>query len=116
MTALDPEIGDDPRYGAVRAKVRRLRGFYRHTLAYVGGNTAFLIADLATTPDTIWFHWPMLGWGIALVIHASDAYGWRESFGPAWEAKTVSRLMARGDKPMAPVKPEDAAAPPKADG
>lgn len=45
-------------------------GFYTHLSVYAAVILFLAILNLLTSPGTIWFHWPMLGWGIAVVIHA----------------------------------------------
>lgn len=49
-------------------------GFYTH-LAVYGAVILFLaIINLVTSPGAIWFHWPMLGWGVAVAIHAAFVF------------------------------------------
>ena len=45
-------------------------GFKIHLLAYLSVNALLLVINLMTTPNTYWFFWPLLGWGIGIVGHA----------------------------------------------
>ena len=60
------------------AAVKRLkakREFWGHVAAYVLVN-ALLVVIWAVTSDggNFWPLWPILGWGIALGLHARDAF------------------------------------------
>jgi uncharacterized membrane protein len=45
------------------------RGFKIHLACYLITNTVFLIANLAFSPEKLWFLWPLLGWGIGIFSH-----------------------------------------------
>lgn len=45
------------------------RSFVIHLASYVLVNAMLTIVDLTSSPGTVWFHWPLLGWGIGLVAH-----------------------------------------------
>ena len=71
--------------GNLRRLAQRRAGaklaFYRHLAAYaLGVNIALLAAQLTwlTTPGTLWFHWPLLGWGVAIAAHAARVYSRRQ--------------------------------------
>jgi len=62
-------MDDTGRYNAAKLQVQRLRGFYIHLSIYLLVNALLLAIDLATTPDHLWFYWPLLGWGIGILAH-----------------------------------------------
>ena len=45
------------------------RSFMMHLASYVLINAMLIIVNLVSSPGTIWFHWPLLGWGIGLATH-----------------------------------------------
>lgn len=50
------------------------RRFISHLGAY-GGVICFLfIINMITSPDSLWFFWPALGWGLAVAIHAVNIF------------------------------------------
>ena len=73
---------DDNADGDADAELRRLAqrrasakiGFYKHLAVYLGVNALLLVINLATSPETLWFYWPLLGWGIAIAAHAARTY------------------------------------------
>jgi len=44
-------------------------GFFFHFSAYVLVNAILIAVNLLTTPDRLWFYWPLLGWGIGILAH-----------------------------------------------
>lgn len=58
-----------------RRAAARLQGFKLHLLAYFLVVAALAAINLLATPETIWFVWPMVGWGTVLAIHTAWAMG-----------------------------------------
>ena len=61
-------LSDSDRYEAARRRVAAMKDFYGHLLVYVIVNAGLSGID-ALTPGGVWFHWPLLGWGVGLVAH-----------------------------------------------
>jgi hypothetical protein len=49
-------------------------GFFFHFSAYVLVNAILIVVNLLTTPDRLWFFWPLLGWGIGILAHGLAVY------------------------------------------
>jgi hypothetical protein len=45
-------------------------GLYIHLLVYVLVNTGLIALNLGVSPERIWFVWPLLGWGLGVLLHA----------------------------------------------
>ncbi|MBT4277889.1 Pr2TM family membrane protein [Candidatus Falkowbacteria bacterium] len=43
--------------------------FYVHLVVYVLVNILLIVVNLITTPENLWFYWPILGWGIGIIGH-----------------------------------------------
>ena len=72
-----PTAGDDADAVLRRLAQRRASAklaFYKHLAAYALVNIALLVINLATSPETLWFYWPLLGWGVAVAAHAARVY------------------------------------------
>jgi cytochrome b561 len=76
-------------------QLKKKRAFYGHLLVYVLVN-ATIVAVWAMTSDGgfFWPIFPMLGWGIGVVMNAWDA--WRGDFTEAQVAHEMARLRRRG--------------------
>ena len=67
--------GHDPAMERARQRAHQLRDYYGHLITYVVVCTILVVIDLAdssTGTEFIglnWAYWPILGWGIAILIH-----------------------------------------------
>lgn len=57
-------------YQAAKKRVEARMGFYTHLSVYAAVILFLAIINFLTSSGTVWFHWPMLGWGIAVALHA----------------------------------------------
>ena len=44
-------------------------GFYIHLVAYITVNLLLVFINYSTSPQYLWFKWPLFGWGIGLLFH-----------------------------------------------
>lgn len=51
-----------------------VQGFAVHLFVYMAVNALLIAINLIVTPDSLWFYWPLLGWGAGLAAHAFLAY------------------------------------------
>ena len=58
-------------------------------------NCALVAINLLTSPHSLWFFWPLLGWGIGIVAHATSVFGVFGIFGPEWEKRKIREIMER---------------------
>ncbi|MGJ5621085.1 2TM domain-containing protein [Sulfitobacter sp. MF3-043] len=58
-------------YQSAKKRVEAKMGFYTHLSVYAAVILFLAIINFVTSSGTIWFHWPMLGWGFAVAIHAA---------------------------------------------
>lgn len=61
-------------YQSAKKRVEAKMGFYTHLSVYVAVILLLAIINFMTAPGAIWFHWPMMGWGIAVAIHAAVVF------------------------------------------
>ena len=53
----------------------RLRGFAWHLGAYFIVSGAAVALNIAVTPETLWFPFPLVGWGAVLALHVAYVMG-----------------------------------------
>ncbi|MXN89881.1 histidine kinase [Flavobacterium sp. Sd200] len=79
-------------------KVKAIKGFYKHLLAYIIVNAVMIIMKVAdlepgerflefNTFSTAFF------WGIGLALHAFNTFGTDFIFGNNWEERKIRKLM-----------------------
>ena len=75
-------------------RMRALRVFYSHVVAFVTCNFVLLLIDIST-PGTPWFYDVLLGWGLFLGLHALYAFDLVPWATFDWEQRTVRRLIEK---------------------
>ena len=63
-------MDEQTRYQEAKKQVEEIKGFYFHLISYLLVNAVLLIINLLTSPEYLWFIWPIIGWGVGLIIHA----------------------------------------------
>ncbi|MGD8863640.1 MAG: 2TM domain-containing protein [Myxococcales bacterium] len=79
-----------------KRKVGARLGFYWHAVVYVMANAAMLAINLTKTPDTLWFVWPLAGWGAALLLHAFATFQGQGMTEDMIQAEVDRELARRG--------------------
>lgn len=93
-----PGQADDPEADRRRIARKRARAklrFYQHLALYLVVNGSLLALNLWTSPDTLWFYWPLALWGLAVAAHGVKVY----LFGP--ESVLLRKLEERELRNMA---------------
>ena len=88
----------ETKYQIAQKRVRALRGFYVHLLVYVLVNLSLFLLDIITSPDSLWFYWPLLGWAIGITFHAFSVFGPGRLLGAEWEKRQIGRILGEGTK------------------
>jgi len=60
----------------------RLRGLRWHLVGYFVVAAACVVINRVFTPSTVWFVWPMVGWGPVLAFHVAYVMGLFGTPGP----------------------------------
>lgn len=84
MPTKDPAIG-------ARGRAEAKFGFYVHVAVYAAVIVLLFVINLTTSPGSYWVIWPLMGWGIAVIIHAFSVFGSRR------KAEIIDRMT---DKEM----------------
>ena len=79
------------KYQKAKERVEAQKGFYVHLTVYVIVNIGLFLINMLASPGSLWFFWPLMGWGIAIVLHALRVFG--GAFGSNWEEKKIAELM-----------------------
>ncbi|MCI5074169.1 2TM domain-containing protein [Oricola sp.] len=60
-----------------RGRAEAKFGFYKHLAVYAVVCVLLLVINFLTEPGSYWVIWPVLGWGVAIIIHAVTVFGAR---------------------------------------
>jgi len=61
-------------YQRAKKRVEAKIGFYIHFAVYIAVNILLLIINVSTSPQSLWFKWPLIGWGIGVFFHALTVF------------------------------------------
>jgi hypothetical protein len=76
-------------YLHIRRQVRARLDFYSHARVYLFASLLLVVIDVLT-PGGWWFFWPVLGWGIGVLVHSAVV------FGDGWVDAEVEEREVRG--------------------
>lgn len=83
---------EEQRYLKAKKKVKEIKGFYVHLTLYLLNTPLIITVNLLTSPQFHWFWFSVLGWGIAIGIHAFLTFG-DNLLGKDWEEEKIKELM-----------------------
>ena len=83
------------RYKRAQARARAIRDFYTHLGVYLVVNLFLFLLNMVTDSHSLWFYWPLLGWGVAVAIHAVNVFGPLAALGSSWEKRKIQEYMEK---------------------
>lgn len=86
---------EDTKYQIAKERVQAIKGFYIHLTVYIAVNLLLFLVDVITSPDTLWFFWPLAGWGIAIVVQAVSVFSSGRGSVTNWEERKIRELMEK---------------------
>lgn len=78
-----------------KKKVEEIKSFYVHLVLYILCNIIVVAVNLMTSPGYLYFWYSLLGWGVAIVLHALKAFDFAPFFNKDWEQRKVKELMKK---------------------
>lgn len=89
-------MDEQARYQEAKRRVEEIKGFYFHLLSYILVNGVLIVINLLTSPEYLWFIWPLLGWGIGIIIHAFSVFS--GLWGKSWEERKIKEIMEKNKR------------------
>ena len=84
-------MDEQARHQEAKKRVEEIKGFYFHHISYIIVNAVLVVINLLMSPEYLWFIWPIIGWGVALLIHAFTVFG--NVMGKSWEERKIKDIM-----------------------
>jgi hypothetical protein len=76
-------------------KVEDIKEFYANLFSYIVVNIGLAILNLLTSPEYLWFFWPLIGWGIGVAVHGMKVFNYMPFLGADWEERKIKELMEK---------------------
>ena len=86
-------------YDDAKREVERKLGFFTHLATYVIVNSGLLTLNLLSSPGHLWALWPLMGWGIGLLSHATRVFLHAPT--SDWKKHMIARELAKHNHPPA---------------
>lgn len=61
-------------YEKAKKRVEEKLEFYIHLLVYIVVMAMLIYLNYSTSPQHLWFKWPLMGWGIGLFFHGVTTF------------------------------------------
>ena len=92
---MENRYENDDRYYKAKKRVDEIKGFYGNLISYVAVNLGLLVLNLVTSPEYLWFFWPLLGWGLGVLIHGMKVFNFMPFLGKDWEEQKIKEFMEK---------------------
>lgn len=85
-------------YERAHERAEMMQGLYIHLLVYAVINLGLFGINWLTSGDNggWWFQWPLLGWGVGLLVHVLVTIA--PVFSPDWADRRAERMIRGGDR------------------
>jgi len=90
---MENKYQNEDRYFKAKKRVEEIKGFYGNLIAYVVVNLGLLAINLLTSPNHLWFYWPMIGWGVGVFFHGMKVFNYMPFLGKDWEEQKIKEFM-----------------------
>ena len=87
-------VNDDARLADARKRVEELKAFYGHAIVFAGVMTLLFVINLLTRGEW-WVQWPLMGWGIGLLVHGIAVFFKSSTVLKDWEDRKIKQLLNR---------------------
>jgi hypothetical protein len=82
-------------YYKAQKRVEDLKGFYGNLWSFVLVSTGLAVLNFVTYPQYWWFLYPVIGWGIGVLIHWMNVFNFMPFLGRDWEEKKIQQLIEK---------------------
>ena len=92
---MESKYEEEDKYLMAKKKVENIKGFYGNLIVFIAVNIVLVIINLSTSPNHLWFYWPLMWWGLGVVFHGLKVFEIFPGFGKEWEEKKIKELMEK---------------------
>ena len=84
------------RYQDAKQHVQKQKEFWGHLTLFLIVNAILITLNLAKTPDKLWFHWVLMGWGAGLLLNGFQVFG--NGIAKNWEARKIQDVVKQDEE------------------
>lgn len=84
-------------YRKAAKRVKQKKGFYIHLSVFISVGIFFFTMNMVTDPYDTWFFFPLMPWGVGLLIHYFTTFGFPGSkiLTEDWEQEELEKEIQR---------------------
>lgn len=82
------------KYKIAQKRVEAKIGFFIHAAVYLGVNALLITLNLTSSAKEIWFIYPLVGWGLGLLLHFVLVY-WQTPTTGDWQKRMIKKELER---------------------
>lgn len=89
----------DEKLARAKKRVEDKKGFYTHLSVYLSVGIFFFTMNLVTWEGRFWFFFPLMPWGIGLLIHYFTVFGlpFTKILSSDWEERQLAKELRKID-------------------
>jgi hypothetical protein len=91
---IQNDFNQDTAFIRAKERVEKLKGFYGNLASYLIIIPILIIINMNSSHDFQWFWFPMLGWGMGLLFHAFETFG----YGRTWEERKIKEILDKQNR------------------
>ena len=95
---MENQYTEEERYFKAKKRVEEIKGFYGNLTAYIVVNIGLMILNLVTSPQYLWFFWPMGWWGLGVLFHGLKVFNYMPFFSKDWEERKIKEFMEKEEQ------------------
>ncbi|OXG08430.1 2TM domain-containing protein [Flavobacterium araucananum] len=92
---MEVNLNEEDKYYLAKKKVENIKGFYGNLTSFLLVNAILIFINLYTSPDHLWFYWPLMWWGFGVVFHGLKVFEVFPVLGKDWEERKIKELMEK---------------------
>lgn len=95
---MEDNFENEERYFKAKKRVEEMKGFYGNLTSYIVVNCVLFVINMVTSPQYLWFFWPLLGWGIGVIFHGIKVFNYMPFLGKDWEERKIKEFMEKEEQ------------------
>lgn len=92
---MESNYQNEERYSKAKKRIEEIKGFYGNLTAYIVVNIMLFVINMVTSPEHLWFFWPMLGWGVGVAFHGMRVFNYMPFLGKDWEERKMKEFIEK---------------------
>ncbi len=92
---MQNQYTEEERYFKAKKRVQEIKGFYGNLVSFMVVNCVLIVINIVTSPQYLWFFWPLSWWGIGVLFHGLKVFNYVPMFTKDWEQRKIKEYMDR---------------------